>query len=151
MTFTIFQDDREKKPFTFSDYSCTVVEQRLKTGDYCLQGDGEMEDDVFYPNYAVERKAQSDFLGSITWERDRFERELARADDFEHRMPIVVEQTLQYFLADNHYRDVHPNSIKATVDAHPQSYNVEYFFNRDREQAADLTYDYMEWRNELLD
>jgi DNA excision repair protein ERCC-4 len=148
--FTIFADTREKKPYSFSRYPISVEEMELKTGDYCVSGDGWMENGTFYPKFATERKSASDFLNSITWERDRFERELERADKFDTRMPIIVEQNYQHFMKDNHYKDVHPNSIEATVDAHTDRYYAEYFFTRDRKRATDLTYDFLEWRSDTL-
>lgn len=142
----IYQDTREKKPWKLRRYPCETEEVRLVTGDYCLAGDGTMTDDGFDPNFVVERKGQGDFLQSITWERDRFEAELERADSFEHRMPIIVEQNLQYFKDGRHYPDVPPNSITATIDAHAEMYNVDYYFTRDRQRAAQLGFEFLEWR-----
>jgi DNA excision repair protein ERCC-4 len=147
----IYQDTREKKPYSFSKFDCSVTEQELVTGDYCIKGDGGMDGNSFDPLFAIERKGESDFLKSITWERDRFERELERADSFAHRMPIVVEQTQEYFMEDRHYPDVHPNSIEATIESHPSQYYVDYYFCRDRRRAAQLTFEWLEWRERMLD
>ena len=149
----VFVDSREKKPFTFSDYPrISTEERRLKTGDYCVAGDGETreEDSHFYPNYAVERKADSDFTKSITWERGRFEAELRRADDFAHRMPVVVEKPLLYYKMDKHYSDVNPNSIVGTVESHPNQFYMDYFFNKNRREAERVTKEFLLWRSRKL-
>lgn len=147
----IYQDSREKKPYSFSKFDCKVSKQELVTGDYCIKDDGEMDGNTFVPEFAVERKAPSDFLSSITHERDRFERELERADSFAHRMPIVIEQTEEYFMQDRHYANVHPNAIKATIESHADQYYVDYYFSRDRRRAAQLTFEWLEWRAKRLD
>lgn len=149
----IYVDSREKKPYSFNRYPVKTTERRLKTGDYCIAEDGdEMGENGFDPHYAIERKSGDDFLKSITWSRDRFEDELARADSMAHRMPIVVERPWAYF-TDNRYRnDIHPNSIIGTVETHPEIYNAEYFFRRDRTKAEQLTYEFLRWRyNKLSD
>lgn len=147
----IYQDSREKKPYSFSRRRCTVTEQRLKTGDYCIQGDGKMEGKTFHPNFAIERKSEDDFLQSITSNRDRFERELERADSFEHRMPIIIEETQQYFNEGRYYPDVHPNAVIGTIESHPSQYYVDYYFCRNRQRASQNTFDWLEWRDEQME
>ena len=70
--FKIYVDSREKKGYSFRNFPVSTEEKRLKTGDYCISTDGDsMGENSFDPHYAVERKNPSDFLKSITWERDR--------------------------------------------------------------------------------
>ena len=146
----ILVDTREQKPYGFNRYDVTTHDQKLLTGDYALKGDGEFNSETFEPAFAVERKNPDDFLNSITWERDRFEDELRRADSFDSRMPVIIEAPWEYFMQDRHFRDVHPNSIKGTVQKHPNQYNAEYFFTRDRRKGTQLTYEYLEWRANQL-
>lgn len=143
----IYVDSREQKPYKFTRYPVETAERRLKTGDYCVAEDGrEMGENGFDAHYAIERKTSDDFLKSITWDRDRFEDELARADSMAHRMPIIVERPFAYF-EDNRYRkDVHPNSVIATIETHPEAHNVGYFFQRDRTKGEQLTYEFLRWR-----
>ena len=150
-SFTIWTDSREKKGFKFHRYPVDTEEKRLKTGDYCVKGDGRMIGDTeFDPHYVVERKSGKDFLNSITWSRDRFEDELARADSMARRMPIVVSKPWKYFTDERYHKNVHINSIIGTIETHPQIYNVEYFWNRDRVKAEQLTYEFLKYRNETL-
>jgi ERCC4-type nuclease len=145
----LWQDIREKKPWSFSRYPCTVKETTLKTGDYAIVGDcSYTENNEFRPAFAVERKSENDFLNSITHDRDRFERELERADSFEHRMPVIVEQTFEHFMDGRHFQNVSPNAIKGTVNAHVNMFNTEYYFTRDRQRAAQLAFDFLQWRDE---
>jgi len=152
--FTILTDSREKKGYTFRNYPVHTVEKKLKTADYCIKGDGEevIGDNgaSFDPNYGVERKNPNDFTKSITWERDRYENELARADSFVSRMPVVIERNKQYFKDEEYYQDVHPNSILGTIDTHPDVYNMDYFFNDTRKSAEQLTYEFLNWRWEQI-
>lgn len=150
--FTIYVDSREQKPYSFQNYPVQTESVTLKTGDYCVAEDGNaMGDNGFEPNYAVERKNPDDFLQSITWERDRFEDELARADRFAHRMPVIVERGYEYFKEEQYYRDVGVNSITATVDTHPQMFNVDYYFENGRTQAEKLCFEFLNWRKQMLD
>lgn len=143
---TVFVDTREKRPWDFEDYPVETVEQKLETADYALQDDGSWDDGSFVPNYGIERKAKGDFLSSITHERDRFEDELERADGWDSRMPIVVEAPWLVFKQGDYYPNIHPNSIKGTVNKWPEYYNVEFFFSSDREDAENITYEFLAWR-----
>lgn len=82
----ILVDTREPWPHPWSKHVPEVefVREGLETGDFALAG---------HPLIAIERKTVSDFMGSITSERDRFERELKRSLllDF---FTIIVEGSL---------------------------------------------------------
>lgn len=149
--FKVYCDNREKKPYSFRNYPVFTEEKQLETGDYCIATDGEdVSDNVFEANYAIERKNPSDFLKSITWTRDRFEKELERADEFPHRMPVVIERDLQFFEEEEYFQDVSANSIFATIDTHPQRYNIDYHFQQDRAAAEQITYEFLNWRYQKL-
>jgi len=149
-SFTIFVDDREQKPYKFNRYPVNTEDKRLETADYCVKGDGIEGETDFIPHYGVERKSGKDFLNSITWERDRFEDELARADNFYKRMPVVVEEPWPYFENEQYYKNVGVNSIKGTIDCHPEMFNIDYFFNRDRQKAEQLTFEFLKLRNSKI-
>jgi hypothetical protein len=78
LPFTIVVDSREQLPYEFTgmvgqgseSLVVPTVVQGLASGDYSIAG---MEDQV-----AVERKSLDDLYGSVTWGRDRFEREIER-------------------------------------------------------------------------
>lgn len=150
-TLTIVIDDREKKPYSFNRFPVETETRRLKTADYCIEGDGrEMGGASFDPHYGIERKSAKDFLNSITWERERFEEELARADTMTNRMPVVIEKPLQYFMSEKHYANVGAEAIAGTLEVHPEMFYVEYFFNRDRQRAQQLTYEFLRNRHRKL-
>jgi ERCC4-type nuclease len=83
-TPTLFIDTREPWPHPWVAHlpEARFVRQGLETGDICLAGNTAV---------VIERKTVSDFLGSITAGRDRFERELHRAKADLHQFHIVVE------------------------------------------------------------
>jgi len=145
--FTIIVDQREKHPYKFHRYPVDTEVLTLQTGDYCIKGDGsKISDSTFEPDYAVERKSAPDFLGAITWERDRFENELARADSFSKLMPVVVEKPWQHFEEEQYHKNVNFNSIDATVECHPETFYMAYFFCRDRTKAEQLAYEFLRRR-----
>ena len=88
---TLQIDTREPWPHPWQRHLPEVTFQRhgLETGDICLAGN---------PLLVIERKTVSDFLGSITSDRERFSNELRRArylDGF----TIIVEGSLTDCLA----------------------------------------------------
>jgi ERCC4-type nuclease len=146
--FTILRDTREQEGYgyLFEDYPIEVKEVTLKTGDYAVQQPGYYgKNGWYFPPFAVERKAKSDFLSSITHERDRFEDEIERASDWESPMPIVVEEPWLSFKQGNFYRDVPVNSIIGTVEKWPEYKNCEFFFKNDEADAEKFTYQMLKW------
>lgn len=150
--FTIIIDSREQKPYTFDDYNVETKEATMKTGDYAVQQPGYYNQNGTYAApFAVERKGKSDFLNSITHERDRFEREIQRADGWKAPMPVVVEAPWITFTQGNYYRNINPNSIIGTVEKWPDHYNVDFFFRPDRKDAEKFTYEFLRWWNNQLE
>lgn len=80
---TLLIDTREPWPHPWAKHLADVRFERcgLETGDIALAGN---------PSLVVERKTVSDFLGSITSGRDRFEAELKRSRLLD-KLVIVVE------------------------------------------------------------
>lgn len=117
----VLVDSREQKPYSFKE-SETVT---LETGDYTLQ-----EVDT-----AIERKTKSDFLQSITQERERFERECRRADDFEKPMIILVEAPREDFEKGVYHSAAHPNAVIGTIETWEECYNIEFVFENGRRKA----------------
>jgi len=87
-TINIIVDTREPEPHPWAKWlpaHVTLEGAALDTGDFALAG---------LPDAAVvERKAVSDFLGCLTANRERFERELARSRHV-GRFVVIVEGTL---------------------------------------------------------
>jgi hypothetical protein len=65
-------------------------------------------------------------------------------------MPVVVEAPWQDFLNGNYYPDIHPNSIKGTVEKWPDRYNSDFFFAKTKMHAAKITYEFLVYRSNRL-
>jgi ERCC4-type nuclease len=79
-------DTREPWPHPGAEFlpdDCTLERATIETGDWCVAG---AKDGV-----VIERKTASDFLGTITSGRERFEKELRRARLDCRELIIVVE------------------------------------------------------------
>jgi hypothetical protein len=145
--FTILVDNREGKPYSFEDYPVETEEVTLETSDYVLKDDGFWNiNETFVPYFGVERKSQGDWLNSITWERDRFRREIERADGWENPMPVMIESPWHVFQNENYYRDVNFSSIEGTVNHWVDAMNVDFFFANNRQDAEEKTYNFLRWR-----
>lgn len=144
----VYRDTREQKGYKFNQYThVTVEDKKLDVGDYCLAVDATKSGGKGYqPSYVIERKSSDDFLHSITHSRDRFERELERAGEFNYRMPVIVSSPWEYFAQNQYRRDVHPNAVEGTITAHTGMYNVEYFFQRNKAKAERLCFEFLRWR-----
>lgn len=137
---TILRDTREQRPWAFDCYPVETRDVTLSTGDYAAPTHctHDPEADTYHPTFAVERKSGQDFLTALTWERDRFKRELQRAARWTHPLPVVVETSWQTVLRNRGcmaWRDVHPNQITGTVAAWTNHYNVTFHFTVTRRRA----------------
>ncbi len=137
---TILRDTREQRPWAFDSYSVETRDVTLSTGDYAVPPHCryDPETDTYHPRFAVERKSGHDFLTALTWERDRFERELQRAARWTRPFPVVVESSWGTFLRNRGcmaWRDVHPNQVAGTVAAWTDHYNVAFHFTEPRRRA----------------
>lgn len=81
-TLTIKIDSREQQPYKFA-MPCEVG--KLDAGDYSITG---LEDYI-----AIERKTIDDLIGCLTTGRERFEKELYRAQTLDY-FALIVEATL---------------------------------------------------------
>jgi ERCC4-type nuclease len=85
--FAILVDSREQLPYTFTglDVIVPTAIAGLPTGDYSIQ-DHESE-------IAIERKSLADLYGSMTWGRERFEREVERLSELPGFAAVIIEAT----------------------------------------------------------
>jgi len=88
-------DTREQTPFHFDPEVAKTRIGTVRTGDYACTGDA---------GFAVERKSLDDFLGTISSDWERFQREIFRARSAGFHLPIVVEGNLDDITF--HYNDV---------------------------------------------
>lgn len=103
---TIVIDTREQLPHAFAH--CQTETRKLDAGDYSVAG---MESVV-----AIERKTLGDFLGTVTHDRDRFMRELARMKGYRWKW-IVVEAGWHDIVNGNYRSAANPNSMIGTTAA----------------------------------
>lgn len=127
--FTIVVDSREQLPYAFSGMTGQVGEalavptivKGLASGDYSIEG---MEDQV-----AIERKSLDDLYGSVTWGRDRFEREIQRLNDLSAGgfAAVMIEATWPEIMSPLEYRPgwenrTEPRSVEGTI----ASWSIRY-------------------------
>lgn len=121
-------DSREQRPYQFSGPSIVAA---LKTGDYSIQGLEEVA--------AVERKTLDDFLGCVTFQRERFERELVRAGSFK-RFWVVIEGTLAQIVACQYKSEAKPASVIGSICAWECRLEpVRFVFASNRQSGEKLT------------
>ncbi|QPV61224.1 hypothetical protein I7X12_10605 [Halosimplex litoreum] len=120
---TVVVDTREQKPWDFADSETATLE----TGDYTVEG----------VSGAIERKSASDFLSSITHDRERFEAECERAESFEKPMVVLVEERWETFESGQYRQNVHPNAVAGTVEAWEERYNIRFVFEENRQTAKE--------------
>ncbi|MFB6227200.1 MAG: ERCC4 domain-containing protein [Halobacteriales archaeon] len=142
---TILRDTREQRPWTFEDYPVETRDATLSTGDYALPAHctHDPDTDTYHPQYAVERKSGHDFLTALTWERDRFKREIQRAAQWTQPLSVVIETSCQTLLCNRGcmaWRDVHPNQVAGTVASWTSHYNVAFHFAESRQRAQLCTF-----------
>lgn len=121
--FTILVDTREQAPFLFEDIvdqatgnPIYVYQQQagLRSGDYSILG---MENQI-----AIERKSQSDFLGSITQGRERFQREIERLNEMEHASVVIEADWRGLLIEKAGYSRLNPMVISRTIT----SWSIRY-------------------------
>ena len=129
----IICDTREQIPFQFTKWPEIQVRQAaLPTGDYSLPG--------FEDHVAVERKALDDLISCFMGKnRERFERELARARRFEF-FTVVVESSFQDMAEGNYKSNMRSHAALQTVTSFFIRYSVPFMFCGSREGAEYMTY-----------
>ncbi len=141
---TVIVDTREQTPFHFLNIDpwpiVPVSHATLKTGDYSMRG--------YESRLTIERKSIGDFLGSISADRDRFEREFERMAEMEFAA-VVIEGELSEVL--QHARDntnMKTKSIMGTLDSWRIRYGVHWVFGMGRRGAErnTLTLLYHFWK-----
>jgi hypothetical protein len=112
-SFTIIQDTREKKPWTFQATGSVqdVKVTKLDTGDYSIQG-MESVDELFMS------------LG-VQWKR--FEREMERARPFKHKY-LVIEATMREIYRGSRFSKMSGRFIMARLVYLQLEYDVKVIF-----------------------
>jgi len=126
--FTIAVDSREQRPYSFNGYPTTV--KTLQVGDYSIVG---LEEHI-----SIERKEVGDLIGCLSFDRDRFERELYKSKSLDY-FALVIEGSLKE-LANGEYRSkMQPQSVIQSLMAFSIRYNLPIFFAEHRQFGQRIT------------
>lgn len=141
--FTVLVDSREQLPYEFSGIigpagEALIVPMSivgLTTGDYSVKG---LNDSL-----AVERKSLEDLYGSITWGRERFEREIERLDNLPGFAAVVIEATWAEIAAPAEHRPgwenrTDPRSVEGTIAAWSVRYRRVHWWAAGDRRGAEL-------------
>lgn len=129
---TIIQDTREQCAYDFAKYPDVVCEVgALETGDYSLPG--------FTDRIAIERKTIDDLVGCLSQDRERFQKEMARARNFEH-FAVIIEASLPPIMAGRYHSRMNSNSVLQSIAAFSIRYRVPFLFCGDRPGGEAMTY-----------
>ena len=119
-------DTREQLPYSFT----TSAELgTLSVGDYSLSG---LENTI-----SLERKSLNDLVGSLTYERERFERELANAMPLEY-FALVLECSLSDLVNKRYRSAASPKSIIQSLLTFSVRYRLPVWFAENRNYAQRL-------------
>ena len=118
-------DTREQKPYKFKTLETEV--KCLKAGDYSIKG--------YEERFSVERKSLSDFVGSITTGRDRFERELVLLSDMDWA-GVVIETDFRSIWGAKLFSKINRKSITNTALKWSVKYDIPFQFVSNRTGGA---------------
>lgn len=125
----IIIDTHEQCPYQFQGkhYAGVEIERgNLVTGDYSLHG---LTDKI-----AIERKELSDLVQCLGCERERFEREIQRAQGLDFFSVVIESSWIE--LASGQYRsNLNPHSGCQSVLTFMARYGVPFFFAGSRAAA----------------
>ena len=125
--FILVIDTREQAPYKFKEIK--TIRQTLKTGDYSIKG--------YEKDFAIERKSFSDFVGSITHGRKRFEKEMLRAKKLKY-FALILEFDMNNVWTLNCYSKTNRKSVLNTAIFWSVKYNIPVFFTTNRKNAEYL-------------
>ncbi|MDD3493135.1 MAG: ERCC4 domain-containing protein [Candidatus Thermoplasmatota archaeon] len=128
----ILIDTREQTPFSFDSYQTAVETVALPVGDYSLPG--------FQDRVAIERKELNDLIACLMDKnRERFERELAKARHYE-LFAVVVEAALDDVRRGKYRSEMKPHAALQSLCAFQVRYRAAIVWAGDRRGAEYVTY-----------
>jgi DNA excision repair protein ERCC-4 len=132
VSIKILIDSREQNPFTFKGYQASSEAATLSVGDYSIPG--------FQDQAAIERKELNDLISCLmNSNRDRFERELARARHYE-LFYIVVEASLEDVSQGRYRSEMKPHSALQSIIAFQVRHRLSILWAGNRAGAEYCTY-----------
>ena len=130
----IIRDTREQSPLDFSRYEAVVEPGALEVGDYAPAGLGHL--------CALERKSVPDLVASLTWERERFEREMRRARGLD-AFAVVIEGSLGQVRRHEYRSQAKPHAVLQSMCAFSIRYSVTWIWADDPAGAAYFAFHFM--------
>jgi len=129
--FEILVDTREQDPLPFEK----TKKEKLYIGDY-LNNQGE------YTYTYVDRKSETDFLGTLASGVERFSREIEKAVALDSYLFVVIETTINK-IKYNHKKFRRKTSLEYVFHnmrylTHKYPRSVQFIFTGDREKSLDL-------------
>ena len=129
--FEILVDTREQDPLPFKK----TKKEKLYIGDY-LNNQGE------YTYTYVDRKSETDFLGTLASGVERFSREIEKAVALDSYLFVVIETTINK-IKYNHKKFRRKTSLEYVFHnmrylTHKYPRSVQFIFTGDREKSLDL-------------
>ncbi len=126
----ILIDNREPTPSPWENYfSAPTVRGTLGTGDYSLPACEHL--------IAIERKTLSDLIGCLCTGRERFERELARAQAISHFW-VICEGSYRDILTGNFCSPMNAEAAFQSIVALMTRYRIPFLMANDAATAARL-------------
>lgn len=130
----IIMDSREQAPLDFSCYGAEVERGALEVGDYAPAG--------LDHQCAVERKSLPDLVASLTWERERFEREMRRARGLD-AFAVVIEGSLSQVRRHEYRSQAKPHAILQSMCAFSVRYGITWIWADDPAGAAYFAFHFL--------
>lgn len=130
----IYQDTREQRPLNCAEFLPVVV-KTLVSGDYSIGSPDQPEGLGLELDFAIERKSLPDLIGSLTRDRERFERELHRLRGFAFARLLITACPAQV-KAHQYRSEAKPAAILASLSAMECRYNVPVIWIADEREAA---------------
>lgn len=131
---TLIVDSREQDPLVFQ--KLPTERGTLQTGDYSIKGCEDL--------FAVERKSIADLVGSVTTERDRFEREMHRLRGFRFKRLLIVGAEAE--IKTHRYRgNANPKAILHSVRAFEVRYDCPVVWQAFPDKAAEQVESWAFW------
>jgi ERCC4-type nuclease len=130
---TIIRDTREHTTsYDFAGYpDVVVIDDCLTVGDFSLPG--------FEDRISLERKRLDDLIGCLSQERARFERELARARNFE-MFAIICECSLSDLTNGRYHSQMRTQAVIQSIAAFTIRYRCPFYFCGNRTGGELMTY-----------
>ncbi|MGO8880658.1 MAG: ERCC4 domain-containing protein [Desulfomonilaceae bacterium] len=124
-------DSREKLPWEF-DFQ--IIKKKLPVGDYAIWG--------LERKLIVERKSLPDLISCLSWDRDRFEAELARATALT-KLIVIFEASWSDILEGRYKSKMNTKSARESIVALHTRYDVPFLAGENRMIANQLCQSYL--------